>query len=300
MLRFSPIGILLLVLAAVGCSDSSDVAASSATTPTLSAPPAAESAAPTRALRGSIDIDPLLGVESGSHACIFLTGWRGIRQGPPQIMRKLTSTRMPVSFTMDARDLTAAGTISGDWILVARLDGDGDAAVGEGDIQGTAPDFVTADGTPARIFLTEKFTAEDVRHTKLLAAPVTAPAAAEPKSGPRFKGSIALAEEYASMNGTRTLFVMLKDKALPRGMPRAVLRVDKPQFPATFDMGVEHIPLAVENPEDLLAGQLYLTARLDGDGNFMGAPGDIELAAPVPVTADQEPVKVMLDTRRQP
>jgi hypothetical protein len=65
-------------------------------------------------------------------------------------------------------------------------------------------------------------------------------------------------------------------------------------------MGVEHVPpIGVENPEDLLAGQLYLTARLDGDGSFMGEAGDIELAAPVPVTADQKPVKVVLDTRRE-
>ena len=91
---------------------------------------------------------------------------------------------------------------------------------------------------------------------------------------------------------------MLKDKALPRGMPRAVLMVDRPRFPLEFDIGVEHVPLNVENREDLLAGQLYLTARLDEDGNFMGEPGDIELAAPVPVTADSKPLDVLLDTRR--
>ena len=288
--------LLALALAAIGCSDSSDAAASTATNP----PAVTQAPTPGRALRGTIDIDPLLGVEAENHACLFLMGWRGIRQGPPQIARKITNTSMPASFSMDARDLAAAGTIAGDWILVARLDGDGDASLGEGDLQGATTGFVTADGPPVQIFLTEELSAEDVRHAQLLAAPATTPPPTDLKSGPRFKGTIELADEYADMNGTRTLFVILKDKPIPRGMPRAVMRLDKPQFPLTFDMGIEHIPLAVENPEDLLAGQLYLTVRLDEDGSFMGAPGDIELAEPTPVRANEKSIKVKLDTRRQP
>jgi len=292
--------LLALGFATAGCSDTSNAEASTATNPTASAPAATQAPAPSRALRGSIDIDPLLGVETENYTSIFLMGWRGIRQGPPQIIREITNTSLPASFALDARDLSTAGTIAGDWILVARLDGDGDVALGEGDLQGTTTGFVTADGPPAHIFLTEELNAEDVRHAELLAAPAPPPPATESKPGPRFKGTIELSDEYADMNGTRTLFVILKDKPLPRGMPRAVMRLDKPQFPVTFDMGVEHIPLAVENPEALLAGQLYLTARLDGDGNFMGAPGDIELAQPTPVMANEKTVKVKLDTRRQP
>jgi hypothetical protein len=299
----------LLLLAMLGCGDSGDASASGAPAPTT-AKPAVEPQPQThpgaqaeRALRGTIDIDPLLGLETGQHACVYLMGWRGLRQGPPQIVRKLTTTKMPVSFSMDARDLAAAGTIAGDWILVARLDGDSDAAPEEGDLQGEARGFVTADGPPARIFLTKRLTVEDARHAKLIAEAVAAagapPATPVPKTGPRIKGTISLAEEFGDMNGTRTLFVILKDKALPRGMPRAVMMVNQPQFPVTFDMGVEHIPLEVDNKEDLLAGQLYLTARLDDDGSFMGAPGDIELAAPLPVTADGKPVKLVLDTRRK-
>lgn len=303
----------VLVLTVFGCGDSGDASASSATAPSTAQPaPAAVPPGTARGLRGSVDIDPLLGSEPGQHACLYLMGWRGIRQGPPQLVRKLDRTTMPVPFALDARDLAAAGTITGNWILVARLDSDGDAAPGEGDLQGTAPGFVTADGPPVRIFLTEQLSAEDARHAKWLAQGTdTAPAAhggmvaqdtpdaAASKTGPRFQGTITLAEDFADRNGTRTLFVMLKDKPLPRGMPRAVLKVDRPQFPLTFDIGVENVPLDVENREELLAGQMYLTARLDGDGNFMGAADDIELAAPVPVTADQKPVKLVLDTRRQ-
>lgn len=309
MLETSRITTLLLILAALGCGDSGDASASSAPAPTTAQPEpgepqdAAGSEAAGPALRGSIDIDPLLGAGTRDHACLYLMGWRGIRQGPPQLVRKFTDIKMPISFTLDLRDLAGGGTLSGDWILVARLDGDGEASPAAGDLQGTARGFVTAGGPPARIFLTDELNAEDARHAEWLASPTGAvedPATPAPKTGPRFRGTITLSESFADQNGTRTLFVMLKDKTLPRGMPRAVLMVDRPQFPFTFDMGVENVPpIGVENPEDLLEGQLYLTARLDNDGSFMGQPGDIELSAPVPMTADQTPVKVALDTRRK-
>jgi len=125
------------------------------------------------------------------------------------------------------------------------------------------------------------------------------PKAAVP-GDPRIRGTLRLADEFAALDGTRTLFVMLKDSTADRGMPRAVLKVEQPRFPLAFDIGIEHVPLQVENKADLLTGQLYLTARLDGDGSIMKSAGDIELAAPLPVTADGAAVLVVLDTERKP
>ncbi len=306
--RSLALGLALLVSA---CGDSAPASATNS-------PPAVS-----RSLRGSIDIDPIVGVGETPFACIYLMGWRDARQGPPQLVRKLPAKPLPMSFSLDARHLASAGTIAGNWVLVARLDADGDAAAGVGDLQGTARRFVTADDPAVKIFLSDTLTADDVRPSTMGAgldgvaghgaAPVHPPISAEqlaaakaaalaPKLGPRIRGTLTLAEEHAALNGTRTLFVIIKDKAAPRGMPRAVLQVDKPQFPLKFDVGVEHVPLDVENKQDLLAGQLYLTARLDADGGFMGAPGDIELAAPLPVTAtedaNQKPVSAELNTRR--
>ncbi len=309
---------VLLAAALCACGDTGDASAASGD-PAGAAPPATA-----RVLRGTVDVDPIVGVDDGAYACLYLMAWRDARQGPPQIAKKLPAGPLPVEFALDARDLAGAGTIAGDWIVVARLDGDGDAMPGAGDLEGVSRAPLRAGAPPATVFLSERLTEADARPMTappLAEAPTDglpaghpptdtgtpgfvhpptdgAPDTASPKTGPRIRGTISLAEEFASLDGTRTLFVMLKDKTTARGMPRAVLKVDRPRFPLTFDLGVEHVPLQVENKEDLIAGVLYLTARLDADGDVMGGAGDIELALPVEVQADEAPVSVVLDTRR--
>ncbi len=63
------------------------------------------------------------------------------------------------------------------------------------------------------------------------------------------------------------LFLNIKQSPDARGMPRASLRIERPSFPVRFDIGAEHVPLQVDNKGDMLLGDLWFVARLDGDGN---------------------------------
>jgi hypothetical protein len=122
---------------------------------------------------------------------------------------------------------------------------------------------------------------------------------AEPGAGPRIKGTLELGDDFADDNGKLTLFVYLKNNDGERGMPWAALRFDQARFPMALDIGPEDVTLQIENKADLLtAGELWLHARLDLDGNAMTKePGCIQ-AEPIKVSADSDPFTLVLDTRR--
>ncbi len=89
------------------------------------------------------------------------------------------------------------------------------------------------------------------------------------------RGTVELDEAYASYNGTRTLFIIVKARAEDR-MPRATLKVDKPTFPFAFEIGPEHVMLNVDNAEEMLQGDFKIYARLDADGSALANKGDLE------------------------
>ena len=336
-----------LLLATPACSDSSsggDAAAAADPHAGHNHPPGAhgQPAPASGVIRGTIELAESVAVDPGAFDCIFLMGWRGEREGTPQLVRKLPGGVLPLRFELDARDLMGPGTLAGEWLLVARLDSDSDAEALRGDVEGVTLERAVRDGPTARIVLDRVLTAADERPLAMDAmshgsdpslgieapasdglpaghppvAPNTLPAGhpsiaggsaggggsssgAASAGGPRIKGTVTLAEEYAGLNGTRTLFLMVRNKPTTSGMPWVVHKVSNPTFPFTFDLGMEHIPLQVENKEDLLQGQLYLTIRLDSDGSIMKGAGDIELAEPLPVKADGVEVSAVLDTRRE-
>jgi len=100
---------------------------------------------------------------------------------------------------------------------------------------------------------------------------------ARPVPGPRFAGTVTLADEFAELDGQRTLFIVVKARKGPP-MPRAVHRVDGARLPYTFDIGSEHVMLQTDNPEVMLQGDLVIYARLDADGTPMSGPDDVESA----------------------
>jgi len=318
-------------MASPACDDASSVAPMGTAADDLAG--SAAEAPRSRALRGVVELDPSLGVEAADYGCIFVMGWRGERSAAsPQMIAKLPTTPMPVPFELDARALMGAGTIGGQWTLVARLDGDADAPAQAGDIEGVTASLVSADDDEIRIRLSRRLGPGDERaltfgltghgadsqapvsgvgsglpggHPPIDSMPAGHPpiddvdqtASATDAGGPRIRGILSLADDFADLNGTASLFVIVRNSAEGQGMPTAVLKIDRPEFPLEIDIGTEHIPLQVDNKAAMLGGELYITARLDMDGGFMGAVGDIELAAPVPASTDK-PFEGTLDTRR--
>lgn len=116
--------------------------------------------------------------------------------------------------------------------------------------------------------------------------------------GPRIQGTVALDPQFAAEASGHPLLVILRSQA-GGGMPIAVLRIDDPVFPLTFDLGPEHAPLQSDDTPEILKGENKLLARLSVSGSMLGGAGDIE-CEPVLVQAGAPAVTLTLDHRRGP
>lgn len=109
------------------------------------------------------------------------------------------------------------------------------------------------------------------------AAPRDAPAAAA--SGAPIRGRVELGPGVTAAPGS-VLFLIARRDAAAAGPPLAVERVDATSFPLEFELGPDDMMLAGQP----WTGPLWLTARLDSDGNAMtresGAPS-AALGAPL-------------------
>ena len=275
-------------------------------------------------------VEPDLDAAPGEHAALLVMARRDPASALPDLLLRLPPAPLPQPFVLDARHLRRPGKVFGSWYLSARLDADGSVLPSAGDIEGTlgpvdtdtAGHVLTLDTRVTRTVTPEEagLPADHPALTLPRADPSSAtggmpsghpPVGAPPaghataaptlprEPGPRFRGQLELGQDFVAKNGTGTLFLMLKSSTAARGMPRAVLRVDNPRFPLEFDIGPEHVPLQVENKADLLAGTLYLTARLDADGDALSkSPEDLE-SETLELQADQDPVTLALDRSRQ-
>ena len=78
----------------------------------------------------------------------------------------------------------------------------------------------------------------------------------------------------------------------PGGPPLAVRRIPAPSFPLDFEIGPEH-RMIQSLP---FAGELMVTARLDGDGNATTRnPGDLQGAADGTFSPGATGISVVLD-----
>lgn len=134
--------------------------------------------------------------------------------------------------------------------------------------------------------------------------PSTAPFAAQieqkfkPGEGPRIRGTVALDPQFAAQAAGHPLVIILRSSQ-GQGMPIAVLRVEQPSFPVSFDLGAEHAPLQSDDTPQILQAENKLLARLSISGVVTGAPEDLE-SAPQLVQAGGPAVTLTLDHRRGP
>jgi hypothetical protein len=135
-------------------------------------------------------------------------------------------------------------------------------------------------------------------------APAAAPSSAQieqkfkPGEGPRIQGTVALDPQFAAQAAGHPLVIILRSQQ-GQGMPIAVLRIEQPVFPVSFDLGAEHSPLQSDDTPQILQGENKLLARLSISGVVTGAPEDLE-SAPQIVKAGGPAVTLTLDHRRGP
>jgi hypothetical protein len=120
-----------------------------------------------------------------------------------------------------------------------------------------------------------------------------APAA---NNGAPIFGTVKVAPDLSASAPAGTVFIIARMAGMPdRGPPIAVVKLDNPSFPASFEIGASNMM----SPELGWSGPYDLYVRLDADGNAMTkAPGDLTVEKPVAkVTPGQKNIELVLDKR---
>jgi len=253
-----------------------------------------------------VQLDPTLGVDASAFKVLFLWAANDPR-GMPSVVDKVESPQLPLSRTLQANSAHGT-TLSGNYMVFARLDADGDANAQVGDVEGISAGMAAAGGPPVTVLLSRRVTVEDLAPAPADAAPPAAPFAgggmpehaptAADLAGPRFKGRVELAPEFAALDGKHTLFIILRSPTAG-GMPLAPKKIERAQFPIEFDIGTEAVALDVDNKTELLSGELKVYARLSLSGNPIGQPGDLE-SEPVVTRAGPDPIVLTLNKKKAP
>jgi cytochrome c-type biogenesis protein CcmH len=118
-------------------------------------------------------------------------------------------------------------------------------------------------------------------------------AAADVASGPPIHGTVSLSPEHAAELGAGSvLFIIARGPG--GGPPLAARRIDSPSFPLEYELGPDDRMIKARP----FTGPLYVSARLDGDGNATTrSDGDIQGTAAAPAQPGASGVDVVLNER---
>ncbi len=204
-----------------------------------------------RAVTGNVILDPKIkaGIPEGAVLFIYARA-RGVDSGPPVAVKKMTFFQLPQKFAISPADavMTQDG-FDGPLTLTARLDRDGNARAGVGDITGSL-DIET--GQKGVTLILNQVIEE---------------------TGQKVTGTISLDPALkAQWPENKILFLFARPQGVKRGPPLAVQRIITTQLPYAFSIGQSDTMMAGAEFD----GPITLTVRLDQDGDARAAPGDIE------------------------
>ncbi len=204
-----------------------------------------------KAVTGKVTLDPKIkaGIPEGSVLFIYARA-RGVDSGPPVAVRKMSFFQLPQEFSISPADavMTQDG-FDGPLTLTARLDRDGNAPAGAGDITGSLD--VTTGQKGVTLVLSQVIE----------------------ETGKKVTGTISLDPALkVQLPAQKILFLFARPQGVKRGPPLAVKRVFVTQLPYEFTIGQADTMM----PDSEFDGPITLTVRLDQDGNASRAPGDIE------------------------
>jgi|GEM_PF-5337889 len=259
-------------------------------------------------LRGTLQLDPALGVDPERFACVFLIAGR-IGSPTSDAVDKVEHPHFPLEFALGGDTTHGSGLKAGEYRIQAWLDSDGDAQRRAGDVIGQSSGSARPGGQPI-VFVLDRVLTEADLPVAPETAPATAPAAPfaaaagggataptpEDLAGPRFRGTVELPPEFAELNGKHRLSIIVRSVATA-GAPLLVKPVDNARFPLEFDFGTENAPVKTDDIAQVVSGQVKLYARLSLSGGATGAAGDIE-SEPLITSADQGPFVLRLSQKR--
>ncbi len=228
----------------------------------------ADPATQAKAVTGNVILDSKLKAKIPAGAVLFIYARaRGVDSGPPVAVKKMTFFQLPQEFAISPADavMTQEG-FDGPLTLTARLDRDGNARAGAGDISGSVD--VTAGQKDVTLVLSQVLG----------------------ETGKKVTGTIFLDPALkARLPENKILFLFARPKGVTRGPPLAVKRIFATQLPQAFTIGQSDTMM----PGAQFDGPITLTVRLDQDGDARAAPGDIE--GKLDTQAGAENVKLVLN-----
>ena len=93
-------------------------------------------------MEGTVNVSKALQKKIPENGTLFIFARsEGVKRGPPLAVKRVPNLKLPYEFTLGPQDIMIPGTaFEGPMVLAARIDVDGDARAGPGDIEG----FVSA------------------------------------------------------------------------------------------------------------------------------------------------------------
>ena len=89
-------------------------------------------------IEGTVNVSEALQNKIPENGTLFIFARsEGVRRGPPLAVKRVPDLKLPYEFTLGPQDIMVPGTVfEGSMVLAARIDVDGDARAGPGDIEG--------------------------------------------------------------------------------------------------------------------------------------------------------------------
>lgn len=240
-----------------------------------------------KAIRGTITLDKSLKAPAG--ATLYVYARLRPEGGPPMAVKQVRNPKFPYEFALTENDAMMPGTtLEGDLYLIVRLDQDGNAMSKEdGDLE-AKPTKVTV-GAPAINVVIDQVRGGHAAGTNGNPHGGGGTSA----GGSRIEGTIEISSQLAKEVPKGSVLFLYAKRGPDQGPPLAVQRFTDLTFPLKFSLGPENS--MIKGME--LNGKVYLTARIDGDGNAMSKnPGDL-VNEPLQVDVGDEDVKVMIDKK---
>jgi hypothetical protein len=221
-----------------------------------------------KAVSGNVTLDPQIkaGIPDGAVLFIYARA-QGVDSGPPVAVRKMSFFQLPQEFSISPADavMTQEG-FDGPLTLTARVDRDGNARAGGGDITGSVD--VTTGQKGVTLVLNQVLE----------------------ETGKKVTGTISLDPTIkVQLPANKILFLFARPKGVRRGPLLAVKRIFVTELPHDFTIGQADTMI----PDSEFDGPITLTVRLDQDGNASRAAGDIE--GTLETHADAKNVRLVLN-----
>ncbi len=184
----------------------------------------------------------------------------GVESGPPLAVKRLGVVNFPFEFNIGQMDTMLQGAdFSGKVTISARLDTDGVAGGGPGDVEGKVD--ATVGDTGVEIILNQIVGGEKQSVEASLGG------------NQAILGKIVLDPKIKdSVPKEGSLFVFVRPEGVFGGPPLAVKRMAFTGFPQNFSISEKDAMRSTARFE----GNLTLAVRLDQDGDARSAPGDVE------------------------